>query len=276
MKSKIFLDVSRFLDDPNGPLKAVVMRGKWMKLLVSVRDLDEAFNALRGGAQIIDVKNPEEGSLGAHHPTVIRKISEVVSGKAEISATLGDLPNLPGTASLAALGAAVSGARYVKVGLFGVKTRSEAEVMLRAVCMAVRDYDVKVIAAGYADYSNFGCVNPLELPMAAYQAGADGVMIDVKRKSPSRKLFEYFGDAELQKYVEEAHRINLMVALAGSLDIGDAGRVYSLGADIMGIRRGACRDDSRTGRKIDEGIVAKYVEEINKLTRRNLHCKHDL
>ncbi|MBS7612759.1 (5-formylfuran-3-yl)methyl phosphate synthase, partial [Candidatus Bathyarchaeota archaeon] len=136
-----------------------------MKSLVSVKDLDEAFNALRGGAQIIDVKNPEEGSLGAHHPTVIRRISKAVSGKAEISATLGDLPNLPGTASLAALGAAVSGACYVKVGLFGVKTQSETEVMIRAVCMAVKDYDVKVIAAGYADYSSFGCVNPLELPM---------------------------------------------------------------------------------------------------------------
>lgn len=236
-----------------------------MKLLVSVRDLDEALSALRGGAQIIDVKNPDEGSLGAHHPTVIHRISKAVSGKAEVSATLGDLPNLPGTASLAALGAAVSGAGYVKVGLFGVKTAGEAEALLRAVCRAVEDYGVKVIAAGYADYRQAGCVNPLELPQAAHNAGAHGVMIDIKAKSPPRKLFEYLGDDELRKYVEEAHSLNLIVALAGSLDVEDVVRVHRLGADVMGVRRGACRGGDRTRGRIDEGAVAKYIREIKRM-----------
>ncbi|MCX8177830.1 MAG: (5-formylfuran-3-yl)methyl phosphate synthase [Candidatus Bathyarchaeota archaeon] len=233
-----------------------------MKLLVSVRDLEEALNALRGGAHIIDVKNPEEGSLGAHHPTVIRSISKAVYGRAEVSATLGDLPNLPGTASLAALGAAASGACYVKAGLFGVKTPAEAEALLRAVCRAVEDYEVKVIAAGYADHKHVGCVNPLELPEAAYRAGAHGVMIDVKEKNPPRKLFEYMGDAELRRYIKEAHSLNLIVALAGSLGLEDVSRVHSLGADIIGVRRGACRGGDRTKGKVDEAAVAKYIGEI--------------
>lgn len=233
-----------------------------MKLLVSVRDLDEALSAIRGGAHIIDVKNPEEGSLGAHHPTVIRNISLAVSGRAELSATLGDLPNLPGTASLAALGAAVSGAQYVKAGLFGVKTLSEAETLLRAVCRAVEDYNVKVIAAGYADHEKFGCINPLKLPKAAYNAGAAGVMIDVKEKNPPRKLFEFFSDSDLYSYVKEAHSLNLIVALAGSLEVADVNRVYNLGADIIGVRRGACIG-GRSG-KVDEGAVMKYVAEIER------------
>lgn len=236
-----------------------------MKLLVSVRDVDEALNALRGGAHIIDVKNPEEGSLGAHHPKVIRSVCRAVSGRAEVSATLGDLPNLPGTASLAALGAAVSGACYVKAGLLGVKTPGEAEALLRLVCSAVEEYDVKVIAAGYADYSGLGCVNPLQLPRAAYNAGAAGVMIDIKEKNPPRKLFEYFTDAELRRFAEEAHSLNLIVALAGSLDRDDVSRVHSLGADIMGVRRGACRGGDRANGKIDEAAVAKYIEAIKRL-----------
>ncbi|MBS7660231.1 MAG: (5-formylfuran-3-yl)methyl phosphate synthase [Candidatus Bathyarchaeia archaeon] len=234
-----------------------------MKLLVSVRDLDEALSALRGGAHIIDVKNPEEGSLGAHHPNVIRSISLAVSGRAEVSATLGDLPNLPGTASLAALGAAASGVQYVKAGLFGVKTLREAENMLRAVCTAVEGYNVKVIAAGYADHEKFGCINPLKLPKAAYNAGAAGVMIDVKEKNPPRKLFEYFSDSELFSYVKEAHSLNLIVALAGSLEVSDVNRVYSIGADIIGVRRGACIG-GRSG-KVDEGAVMKYIEEIERI-----------
>lgn len=235
-----------------------------MKLLVSVKDVEEALNALRGGAHIIDVKNPEEGSLGAHNPKMIRSISMAVSGKAEVSATLGDLPYLPGTASLAALGAAASGAGYVKAGLFGVKTPSEAEALLRMVVSAVEEYKAKVIAAGYADYSSFGCINPLKLPMAAYRAEADGVMIDVKSKNPPRGLFEYYGDAELSKFIREAHDLGLIVALAGSLEAGDVARVYALGADIIGVRKGACSGGDRMRGRIHADAVAGYRMEIER------------
>ena len=37
----------------------------------------EALEAIAGGADIIDVKNPQEGALGANYPWVIKKIKEV-------------------------------------------------------------------------------------------------------------------------------------------------------------------------------------------------------
>ncbi|GAI18919.1 unnamed protein product [marine sediment metagenome] len=40
-------------------------------LLVSPRDINEALAAVRGGADILDIKNPEEGSLGANFPWII-------------------------------------------------------------------------------------------------------------------------------------------------------------------------------------------------------------
>jgi len=129
-----------------------------LKLLVSVANKKEALEAIKGRAHIIDVKNPKEGSLGANFPRVIRQVKEIVPNSVEVSATIGDLPNLPGTASLAALGAAASGADYVKAGLFGVKTPAEATILMREVCRAVRDYNKnsKVIAAGYADFNKVG------------------------------------------------------------------------------------------------------------------------
>jgi uncharacterized protein (UPF0264 family) len=45
-----------------------------MRLLVSVVNEKEAFNAVEGGAHIVDVKNPKEGSLGANFPRVIRQL----------------------------------------------------------------------------------------------------------------------------------------------------------------------------------------------------------
>src|SRR3989337_2390346 len=104
-----------------------------MKLLVSVTNKKEAVAAIEGGTHIIDVKNPLEGSLGANFPRVIRQVKQIAQNHVEVSATIGDMPNLPGTASLAALGAVVSGAQYVKVGLFGVKTSIEATMLMKEV-----------------------------------------------------------------------------------------------------------------------------------------------
>lgn len=39
-----------------------------MRLLVSPMNMEEAQAALAGGADILDVKNPKEGSLGANFP----------------------------------------------------------------------------------------------------------------------------------------------------------------------------------------------------------------
>jgi len=46
-----------------------------MQLLVSPRDIEEAKRSL--AADIIDVKNPSEGSLGANFPWVVRSIKDL-------------------------------------------------------------------------------------------------------------------------------------------------------------------------------------------------------
>ena len=43
-----------------------------MRLLVSVTREDETGPAVQGGADILDVKNPAEGSLGAPVPRTLR------------------------------------------------------------------------------------------------------------------------------------------------------------------------------------------------------------
>jgi uncharacterized protein (UPF0264 family) len=121
-----------------------------MRLLVSVTDADEARVAVEAGVDIVDVKNPAEGSLGAPGPGVIERVREVVPLGRPVSAAIGDLPNLPGTAALAAVGAARSGAAYVKVGLWGTSSTDEAVALLRAVRDAL-DGGAAVIAAAYAD-----------------------------------------------------------------------------------------------------------------------------
>jgi len=238
-----------------------------LKLLVSVVDKVEALDGIRGGADILDVKNPKEGSLGANFPRVIREVKSVVPKNLEVSATIGDLPNLPGTASLAALGAAVSGVDYVKVGLFGVKTSKDATTMMTEVVKAVKEYNrgLKTIACGYADFRYVGCVSPLELPMVAHKAEADGVLVDVKIKNGNDNLFSFLTDEQLKEFINQAHEYNLLAALAGSLDVKDIQRVHNLGADIIGVRGAVCTKKDRLVGKLEKEKVMAFAEEISKL-----------
>ena len=73
-----------------------------MRLLVSVVSADEARRAIAGGADIVDVKDPREGALGAPSPRVLSEVVRAVGPAAPVSAALGDLPALPHSAACAA------------------------------------------------------------------------------------------------------------------------------------------------------------------------------
>jgi uncharacterized protein (UPF0264 family) len=240
-----------------------------LKLLVSVVNKTETLDSISGGADILDVKNPKEGSLGANFPRVIRQVKQVTPANLELSATLGDLPNLPGTASLAALGAAASGVDYIKAGLYGVKNCEEATTLMTEVVKAVKEFDsgLMTIACGYADFRTVGCVSPLELPLVARRAGADGVLVDVKVKSQETNLFSFLTDENLKELVDTAHDHGLLAALAGSLDTQDIERVYRLGADIIGVRGAVCAKKDRVTGKLETEKVTAFAETIRNVSR---------
>jgi (5-formylfuran-3-yl)methyl phosphate synthase len=217
-----------------------------MRLLVSVTDADEARIAVEAGVDIVDVKNPAEGSLGAPRPGVIGRVREIVPPERPVSAAIGDLPGLPGTAALAALGAARSGAAYVKVGLWGTSGTDEAVAVLLAVREAV-DRGAAVVAAAYADAERVSGrpLPPGEVVEAACRAGVGGCLLDTAVKD-GRGLFEWLTPEALGALVAEGHAAGLEMALAGALRAEDLSVVRSIGADIAGVRSAACRDGRRT------------------------------
>lgn len=220
-----------------------------MKLLVSVVDAEEARTALAAGVDILDVKNPAEGSLGAPSPETVRRVRAVTPPHVPLSVAIGDMPNRPGTAALAAYGAARLGATYVKVGLWGVSTEAEALALLGAVRAACAEFpDVRVVACGYADAERLPHrpLAPLRLPAVARAAGVHGCMLDTALKD-GRRLWEFLSEADLRAFVEAAHEAGLFAALAGSLQAEDLPRLRDLGADVVGVRSAACRAGRRTG-----------------------------
>ncbi len=192
-----------------------------MKLLVSVTDAAEARLAVAGGVDIVDVKNPAEGSLGAPAPGVIAQVRDVLPAELPLSAALGDLPCLPGTAALAALGAARSGAAYVKLGLWGASGAADAVAVLRAARVAVEG-EAEVVAVAYADAARVPSrpLAPAELVAAAREAGLSGCLIDTAIKD-GRGLLSWLDADALADLVAEAHDAGLELALAGELRAED-------------------------------------------------------
>jgi hypothetical protein len=261
-----FSSVSKYINYKN--LKSthintpIFQQSVMIRVLVSPMSFEEALECLRGGADIIDVKNPREGSLGANFPWVIKEIGDAVKreGK-ELSATTGDLDFKPGTASLAALGAAVAGADYIKVGLFGVRNVEEAYQVLKVVTKSVKDYDSdkKVVGAAYADFSRINAISPFELPEAGRKADVDGIMIDTAIKD-GLTLFDHLSVEELSRFVEMAREGGMFCALAGSIDWEHIPPLKEISPDIIGVRTIVCESGRQS--RIKKELVERLMREV--------------
>jgi uncharacterized protein (UPF0264 family) len=233
-----------------------------MRLLVSPMNIEEARAAMAGGADILDVKNPKEGSLGANFPWAIREVASLAKGKVPVSATIGDLDYKPGTASLAALGAAVSGADYIKAGLLGVKTADQAADMLVNIVRAVKDFDrrKRVVASAYSDFGRVGSISPMLLVDVAKSSGADVVMVDTAIKD-GRSTFEFMSEQELSKFISAGQGLGLEVAIAGTIGFQDLDLLKRLNPDIIGVRGIVCGGDRRSS--IMPELVSKLKLSIS-------------
>lgn len=230
-----------------------------MKILISIRTSEELSAALKGEADIIDLKNPKEGSLGAACPLFTKKIRASAPNQL-ISVAIGDMPNLPCTAALAARGAATLKTDYIKIGLYGASSYVAALKLLKKVVGAVKDFDpnIKVVGVGYADAVNFGGVNPLKIPEIAENAGADVAMLDTFNKD-GKKLFDFLSLDQLERFVKKSHRFGLLAALAGSLRKEDLSTIYQLDTDITGLRGAVCNNNDRKNGLVSEQKVANIM-----------------
>ncbi len=232
-----------------------------MKLLVSPINVEEANICKLGGADIIDVKNTKEGSLGANFPWMIKAVKNI-AGFTPVSATIGDFNYKPGTASLAALGAAVSGAEYIKVGLYDIQTREQALDMLTNIVRSVKDYDEdkKVVASGYADYKRINSINPLDLPAIGRVANVDVVMIDTGIKD-GHSTFEFLSELQLTDFVTNTRNLGLKSAVAGTIKFENIPALKRIQPDIIGVRGCLCGGDRNS--VIRKEFIERMIYEIN-------------
>jgi (5-formylfuran-3-yl)methyl phosphate synthase len=211
--------------------------------LASVTGPEEAQIALASGADIIDLKNPANGALGAVTLDVVQATISTIAGRRPVSAVAGDLPMEPATIVGAVEALAATGVDYVKVGLFPDARR---EACVRALAPAARE--TKLVGVMFADH---GADVALVPTMAA--AGFAGAMLDTAHKSAGR-LLDALDITALREFVARCRTHDLSAGLAGSLELPDIPRLLLLEPDVLGFRRALAADQDRVGR-IDADAV---------------------
>jgi uncharacterized protein (UPF0264 family) len=212
--------------------------------LASVRDPAEAELVLTAGADIVDLKDPTRGALGALAPEAITACVTSIGGAAPVSATIGDRG--PGDEAIraAVLDTAALGVDYVKLGLFPGGDTERGLRRLEGLAAQVR-----LIVVLFAD-----ALPAFDTIGLAAGIGAHGLMFDTMSKNAG-SLLDHLSFMALAGHIAAAKTEGLVVGLAGSLKARHVPSLVALAPDLLGFRGALCQAHDR-GHRLDAGKVA--------------------
>jgi (5-formylfuran-3-yl)methyl phosphate synthase len=233
-----------------------------MRLLVSLRVADEVAAALAGGADIIDAKEPERGSLGPVTPETMNAIAARVPSNVPFSAALGDLRTADAARD------AVTHAHvlprlapvYLKFGFAGESSVAGMRVLIAAAVEAASRAPAHpvVVPVAYADWLDAGSPSPESVLDAALSVGARAFLLDTYIKDGSG-LLDRLEIGRVRALAARARTAGMLVALAGSLDLAAIDRLAGV-ADVIGVRGAACIG-GRNGR-VDPWLVRRLRDHL--------------
>ncbi len=220
-------------------------------LLASVADLAEVERALPL-ADFIDLKDPQDGALGAWPLADLGAAVRMVAGRRPLSATVGDLPPDAHLLGAAARTTAATAVDIVKLGFFAGGDHRALATALKPVAAE----GIRLVAVLMADQDP-----DLDLCDCLAAAGFHGVMLDTAGKSHGG-LLDHQPLAALGRFVAEARALGLLTGLAGSLRLTDVAELAPLGPDFLGFRGALCRGGR--GAALDGELLTQLKEELNK------------
>ena len=248
----------------NRPLLPDVSRGSL--LLVSVRSPEEANAAIRGGADILDVKEPRRGSLGMADIEVIAAIARQLADSNHdqthratpipLSVALGEVHDWRDARSIPPLPEAVT---FAKLGLSHLAPHnnwSDEWLRVRHSFEERRTAQLNWVAVAYAD-ADAATSPPIDdVLTAAIDTNCSGLLIDTFTKT-GLTLTDCCDLTSLAQLAERCHSAGLFLVLAGRLTRESLPTLSRIPADVFAIRSAACEAATREGR-VTEPAVADF------------------
>jgi uncharacterized protein (UPF0264 family) len=205
-------------------------------LLVSVRNESEALDAMAGGADWIDLKEPLDGPLGSVTSVVARKVAAQVGGRCPLSAALGELIDWQKSDSQELL--AIEGISVVKLGLAKCTGRDWQRHWLD-LFGEVQVARKQLAAVIYADWQDAGAPEPQEVLECAKHAGGAFLLVDTWNKSGPSTL-EILGAKNLCNILLSARRSGIKTVLAGKISRDELSILPPLPVDVVAVRGAVC------------------------------------
>lgn len=230
-------------------------------LLVSVRSAEEAWDALQGGAAMIDVKEPAGGALGAASAATWQSVLAAVDSRRPTSAALGELTD----DDVLQRAAAAGGFDYAKVALAGCDGERGWRSRLADVFAALPP-GVAPVTACYADRAAARSPGVWELLETSVELNARGLLIDTFDKRRGG-LLTAAGEPQLRRVADAARQAGLLLVLAGSLRERQLRRAAALRPDYIGVRGAVC-SGARTAR-----LQRARVEKLARALRGQSTCR---
>lgn len=235
------------------------------RLLVSVRDGVEAREAIEGGADVIDVKEPLAGPLGRAALDATLAVADAIRRAGRLlpwTIACGELADGPVdevAAHVASLvGLLPEGVRppwLVKLGLAGAARldweRSVVDLEVRLPS------GVAQACVVYADWRRCDAPPPDRVVRLASRLAGRTLLIDTFDKRAGG-LFDAAVPGDLEETVAFARSLGLAIALAGRISLADAAKLATIGPDIVAVRSAACGGDRL------QAVEAARVEAVRR------------
>jgi dihydroneopterin aldolase len=224
------------------------------QLLISVKNLDETKLALDAGIDIIDLKDPNHGALGALDLHETLQIVLLVDGLSILSATVGEQHTNLNDLVQAIEVRADMGIDIVKIAVSPLFYDDNFIVEMAKLSIV----GIKIVAVFFADASI-----DLNLLSMLKKIGFYGAMLDTQSKQ--HDLLHLQSKKSLRSFVLQCEKNGLKSGLAGSLNSQYIELLCEVNPSYIGFRGGVCENSQRNA-----ALSTNKVIEV-----KNMLCTHN-
>ena len=229
---------------------------KKTKFLISLKNVDEISNEVIGEVDILDLKNPLKGAIGAWELNNIKRVISIYKNKITISATLGDvfedkefLIKLKKFDCL--------GLDFIKFGLLSIDQKNLFE-KLRIIESKV--FKTNLVCVVFVDIKNN--LNLVNNGLNYFlRCGVKYILLDTFGKK-NGDLLNFCKIDYLRKFISKCKKNNIKIGLAGGLKEIQIPLIVKLKPDIVGFRSAICRLNKRNS-SIDINKIRKLSGYFN-------------
>ena len=226
-------------------------------LLISLRKPDELSEEIINQVDILDLKDPQNGSIGAWELQDIKKVTLKFKDKIQISATLGDiffndkfLIKLKQFDEL--------NLDYIK---FGLLSRNLNNLFDKIKFLKIREYKTKLVCVVFVDICDHLKLVYKRLDLFN-ECGIKYIMLDTYNKN-NGDLLNFCNISKLQKFIFKCRKYGIKIGLAGSLKEGQIPLIIKLRPDILGFRSAICKFNKRMS-EVDLRKIRKISHHFNR------------